>query len=40
MKNKLREELKNAVEKDQYLSPEDAKLINQFLNKLRKELAN
>ena len=40
LKNKLRNELKNAVEKENYLSPEDAKLINDFLNKIKKELSN
>tara|TARA_Y100000590_G_scaffold96272_1_gene109366 strand:- start:7825 stop:8088 length:264 start_codon:yes stop_codon:yes gene_type:complete len=39
IKNKIRKELKNAVEKENYLSAEDAKLINQFLNKLKKELS-
>ena len=33
-KDKLRDELKNAVEKENYLSPEDAKLINDFINKI------
>ena len=36
LKNKLRNELKNAVKKENYLSPEDAKLINDFLNKIKK----
>lgn len=36
--NKLREELKRAVKKDRYLSKEDAKLINEFLFKIQKEL--
>ena len=40
LKDKLRNELKNAVEKENYLSPEDAKLINDFLNKIKKELSN
>tara|TARA_B100001123_G_C14799569_1_gene823842 strand:- start:86 stop:343 length:258 start_codon:yes stop_codon:yes gene_type:complete len=40
IKNKLRKELKNAVNKEQYLSPEDAKLIKEFLNKIDKELSN
>tara|TARA_B100000029_G_C17404711_1_gene898396 strand:- start:255 stop:518 length:264 start_codon:yes stop_codon:yes gene_type:complete len=39
IKNKIRKELKNAVEKENYLSAEDAKLINQFVNKLKKELS-
>ena len=38
-KDKLRDELKNAVEKENYLSPEDAKLINNFINKIKSELS-
>jgi hypothetical protein len=34
----VREELEKAVKKDRYLSKEDAKLINQFLKKIQKEL--
>ena len=33
LKNKLRDELANAVKKENYLKPEDAKLINEFINK-------
>ena len=40
IKNKLRKEMKSAVEKENYLSPDDAKLINDFLNKLKQELSN
>ena len=40
IKNKIRDELKNAITKERYLSPEDAKLINDFINKLKKELSN
>ena len=40
MKNKLRDELRNAISKENYLRPEDAKLINDFINKLQKELSN
>ena len=36
--NKLREELKKAVKKERYLSKEDAKLINEFIFKIQKEL--
>tara|TARA_B100001175_G_C19407978_1_gene589638 strand:+ start:138 stop:404 length:267 start_codon:yes stop_codon:yes gene_type:complete len=36
--NKLRDEIKKAVKKDRYLSKEDAKLINNFINKIKKEL--
>tara|TARA_Y200000002_G_C22092166_1_gene419044 strand:+ start:88 stop:351 length:264 start_codon:yes stop_codon:yes gene_type:complete len=35
---KIRSEMKRAIEKDRYLSKEDAKLINDFLNKIRNEL--
>ena len=40
IKNKLRKEIRNAIKKENYLSPEDAKLINEFINKLKKELSN
>ena len=40
MKNKLRNELRNAISKENYLSPDDAKLINDFINKLREELSS
>ena len=36
---KLREEIKKGVKKERYLSKEDAKLINQFLKKIQKELS-
>ena len=36
--NKLREEIKKAVKKERYLSKEDAKLINEFIKKIRKEI--
>ena len=36
---KLREEIKRGVKKERYLSKEDAKLINQFLIKIKKELS-
>ena len=38
VKSKIREEIKNAVEKDNYINPEDAELINKFLKKLQKEI--
>ena len=38
IKNKIRKELRNAVEKENYLSDDDAKLINEFINKLKQEL--
>jgi len=40
IKDKLRDELRNAISKENYLKPEDAKLINKFINKLKGELAN
>jgi len=30
--------MKNAIQKENYLQPEDAKLINQFLKKLQSEI--
>ena len=36
--NKLREELKKAIKKERYLTREDAKLINEFINKINQEL--
>ena len=35
---KLREEIKKAIKKEQYLSKEDAKLINQSIKKIMGEL--
>ena len=40
VKTKIRDELKTAVNKENYLTQEDAKLINDFLNKIKKELDN
>ena len=40
IKDKIRDELKNAISKENYLTPDDAKLINEFINKLKKELSN
>ena len=40
IKDKLRKELRSAIDKENYLSPDDAKLINEFINKLKKELSN
>jgi len=36
---KIREEMKRAIKKERYLSKEDAKLLNQFLNKITAELS-
>tara|TARA_B100000029_G_C17428343_1_gene906936 strand:+ start:55 stop:324 length:270 start_codon:yes stop_codon:yes gene_type:complete len=38
IKMKIREEMKNAIEKENYLQPEDAELINQFLKKIQSEI--
>ena len=38
IKNKLREELRNASSKERYLSKEDAELIKNFINKLNTEI--
>ncbi len=35
----LREEIKKGVKKERYLSKEDALLLNQFINKVQKELS-
>ena len=40
IKEKLRDELRNAISKENYLKPDDAKLIKEFINKLKKELSN
>ena len=40
IKDKIRGELKTAVKKENYLSEEDAQLINKFINKLKEELSN
>ena len=40
IKEKIRGELRNAISKENYLSPDDAKLINEFIKKIRKELSN
>ncbi len=37
---KLREEIKKAIKKDRYLSKEDARLINKFIQKITIELNN
>ena len=38
MKDKLREEIKIGIEKDNILKPEDAKIIKKFLDKVQSEL--
>tara|TARA_Y100001935_G_C16914916_1_gene317986 strand:- start:154 stop:408 length:255 start_codon:yes stop_codon:yes gene_type:complete len=37
-KNKIREELQNAIKKDRYLNEDDAALIKKFLNKIKSEI--
>ena len=37
---KIKNELRKGVEKDRYLSKEDAKLINRFIEKIKKELSD
>tara|TARA_Y100000996_G_scaffold366174_1_gene311322 strand:- start:764 stop:1018 length:255 start_codon:yes stop_codon:yes gene_type:complete len=37
-KNKIREELQNAIKKDRYLNEDDATLIKKFLNKIKSEI--
>ena len=37
-KQKIRKEMKNAIEKENYLTPEDSRLINNFLKKLQSEI--
>ena len=36
--NKMREEINKGIKKERYLSKEDAKLIDTFLKKIKKEL--
>jgi len=38
IKNQIRDEMKNAIEKDNYISKDDAKLISSFLKKIMKDL--
>ena len=40
IKDKIREELNNAIAKDQYINKEDAILINKFIKKIREDLNN
>ncbi len=40
VKEKIREELKNGLSKDKILSSEDATLIKDFYNKIKKEIEN
>tara|TARA_B000000460_G_scaffold65748_1_gene44951 strand:+ start:600 stop:863 length:264 start_codon:yes stop_codon:yes gene_type:complete len=38
IKQKAREEMQNAIDKENYLKPEDAELINKFLKKIQGEI--
>ena len=38
IEKKLREEIKSGIEKERILTPEDALLINKFINKIQKEI--
>jgi len=38
IKNQIRDEMKNAIEKDNYISKDDARLISSFLKKIFIEL--
>ena len=38
IKEKLRDEMESALQKESYLNPEDAELIRKFLEKLQKEI--
>tara|TARA_B100001996_G_C18649997_1_gene589017 strand:- start:1515 stop:1778 length:264 start_codon:yes stop_codon:yes gene_type:complete len=37
-KNKIRDEMQNAVKKDSYIKTEDAIIINKFINKIKSDL--
>ena len=39
-KNKIKDEMKKAVEKDKYFTEEERNLINSFLKKIQEELNN
>ena len=38
MKIKIREEMQNAINKENYIKPEDALIINQFIEKIKKNI--
>ena len=38
IKEKARQEMRSAIEKEQYLSPNDAELIGKFLSKIQSEI--
>ena len=39
IKNKLKSEANNAIEKDVYIKPEDAKIINKLIEKIKSDLS-
>jgi len=40
IKDKIRDEIRNAISKESYLNKEDAKLINDFIDKIKIDLKN
>ena len=40
IKDKIRDEIRNAISKERYLSKEDAQLINDFIGKIKEDLKN
>ena len=38
LKSKVKDEMNNAINKDKFISKEDAELINKFLNKIKSDL--
>ena len=40
IKQKAKDEMSIAINKDVYLDPKDAKLLNQFIKKIQKEIKN
>ena len=40
IKDKIRDEIRNAINKERYLSKEDAQLINDFIGKIKEDLKN
>ena len=40
LKEKIRDEIKSSLDKEKYISNEDAELINAFIDKVQKDLKN
>ena len=40
IKDKIRDEIRNAINKENYLNKEDAQLINDFIDKIKADLKN